>query len=76
VRTLGRPSLRRLHRSPVRIDPAGARALVAGGALLIDVRRRDDRSTPLDGALRIEPDMLPEHVAGFDRALPIVLACT
>jgi hypothetical protein len=76
VRTLRRPSLPGLHRSPVRIDPAAARALVAGGALLIDARRRDDRRVPLEGALRIEPDMLPEHVARFDRALPIVLACT
>jgi hypothetical protein len=76
VRTLRRPSLRRLHRSPVRIDPAAARALVAGGALLIDVRRRDDRRMPLEGALRIEPDMMPERIAGFDRALPVVLACT
>lgn len=60
----------------VRIAPAAARELLDGGALLIDVRRRDDHSTPLDGGLRIEPDMVPDHVPGFARELPIVLACT
>ena len=51
-------------------------ALVADGAVLIDVRRHDDDGTGLDGALRIAPDAIPEWIAEFRRDVPIVLACT
>ena len=65
-----------LRRSPSRISGETARELLAGGALLIDVRRHDDDADRLDGALRIAPDMIPSHIAGFPRDLPIVLGCT
>jgi rhodanese-related sulfurtransferase len=62
--------------SSVRIAPDAARALVTDGALLIDVRRQDDDTAKLDGALRITPDVIPERIAEFPRDVPIVLACT
>ena len=65
-----------LRRSPARIEPGEARALVARGALLIDTRRHDDSAPALDGALRIWPDEIPERAATFPRETPIVLACT
>ena len=65
-----------LRRSSLRIEPAAALALVADGALLIDVRRHDDRTAQLDGASRIMPDEIPSCLAGFLRDVPIVLACT
>ena len=68
------PSAMRSSRS--RIDPTEARALIAGGALLIDVRRQDDPAPALAGALRITPDMVPGHLASFPRDVPIVLGCT
>jgi hypothetical protein len=65
-----------LRPASLRIAPAEARTLVADGGLLIDVRRLDDDSAPLDGALRIPPDAIPEAMSGFRREVPIVLACT
>jgi hypothetical protein len=65
-----------LRPSSLRIEPAVARELVAGGALLIDVRRQDDDSAPLPGSLRVMPDAIPEVMTGFRREVPIVLACT
>jgi hypothetical protein len=65
-----------VRRSPLRIDPAEARALVAGGALLVDVRRRDDRIGVLEDAVRIPPDEIPGKLTGFRRDHPIILACT
>jgi rhodanese-related sulfurtransferase len=65
-----------LRRSPSRISGETARELVAGGALLIDVRRQDDDAGRLENALRISPDMIPSRVAGFPRDVPIVLGCT
>jgi hypothetical protein len=65
-----------LRRSPARLDADDARALVDGGALLIDVRRHDDAAPPLDRALRIWPDEIPDRIASFPRDVPIVLACT
>jgi rhodanese-related sulfurtransferase len=50
--------------------------LLADGALLLDVRRKEDPAAPLDHAVRISPDQIPEHLAGFTRDVPIVLACT
>jgi rhodanese-related sulfurtransferase len=62
--------------SSVRIAPDAARALVADGAVLIDVRRHDDDTARLEGALRITPDAIPERIAEFRRDVPIVLGCT
>ena len=62
--------------SAVRIAPDTARALTADGALLIDVRRQDDDTARLDGALRITPDAIPGRIVEFRRDVPIVLACT
>jgi hypothetical protein len=62
--------------SSVRIVPDAARSLIADGATLVDVRRQDDHTDKLDGALRITPDAIPEWIAEFKRDVPIVLACT
>jgi rhodanese-related sulfurtransferase len=62
--------------SSVRIAPDAARALVADRAVLVDVRRQDDHTAKLDGALRIAPDAIPEWIAEIQRDVPIVLACT
>jgi rhodanese-related sulfurtransferase len=62
--------------SSVRIAPAAARALLTDGAVLIDVRRQDDDTAWLEGALRITPDAIPEWIAEVRRDVPIVLACT
>ena len=62
--------------SSVRIAPEAARALVTDGAVLVDVRRQDDDTLRLDGALRITPDAIPEWIAEVQRDVPIVLACT
>ena len=64
-----------VRRSPARIDAAAARRLVANGALLVDVRRRDDPAVTLEGALRIFPDEIPQRLEEFPRDTPIVLAC-
>jgi rhodanese-related sulfurtransferase len=61
--------------SPARVDAATARELVEKGALLVDVRRRDELAVTLEGALRISPDTIPERLAEFSRDTPIVLAC-
>ena len=61
--------------SAARIDAATARELVANGALLIDVRRKDDPAVTLEGALRIPPDEIPQRLDEFSRDTPIVLAC-
>jgi len=63
-------------RDPVRVDPDNARLLVEGGALLIDVRKSDDLGEPLAGAQRVTPEELARSARGFDRATPILLACT
>jgi rhodanese-related sulfurtransferase len=65
-----------LRRSSLRIQPTAARQLVADGALLVDVRRGDDALASPAGALRIAPDMVPEHLEEFARGVPIVLGCT
>jgi rhodanese-related sulfurtransferase len=65
-----------LRPSPVRIDAATARALLAGGALLVDVRRYDDPEGPPAGAVRIPPDEVPARLGELRRDVPIVLACT
>ena len=65
-----------LRRSPLRIDPEEALALVGGGALLVDVRRHDDRTAHLEESIRIPPDEIPTHLGDLPRHAPIVLACT
>jgi rhodanese-related sulfurtransferase len=77
----GRTPTRRFHvpsavrGSPTRIDAATARELVASGALLVDVRRKDDPAVTLEGALPIPPDKIPQRLDEFSRDTPIVLAC-
>jgi rhodanese-related sulfurtransferase len=61
--------------SPTRIDPATAQKLVANGALLVDVRRKDDPAVTLEGAQRILPDEIPQRLDEFAHETPIVLAC-
>jgi hypothetical protein len=65
-----------LRRSSLRIEAATARQLIAGGALLIDVRRGKDGLDSPEGALRIAPDMIPDRLGAFARDVPIVLGCT
>ncbi len=77
----GRAPTRRFHvpsavrGSAARIDAATARDLVVNGALLVDVRRKDDPAVTLEGALRIPPDEIPQWLDEFSRDTPIVLAC-
>ena len=70
------PLLSPLRAGDVRIDADEARALLTGGALLLDVRRPDDRTEPLVGAERVPPDEIPTRLANLDRTAPILLACT
>jgi hypothetical protein len=61
--------------SAARIDAATARELAANGAVLVDVRRKDDPAVTLDDALRIPPDEMSDRLDEFSRDTPIVLAC-
>jgi len=78
---MGAPT-RRFHfpsaarRSPARIGPARALELTATGAVVIDVRRREDMSASPEGALRISPDAIPQRAGTMRKEVPIVLACT
>jgi rhodanese-related sulfurtransferase len=65
-----------LRRSALRLEPDEARELVDRGALLIDVRRRENDVPPPEGALQIPPDEIPGRLGEFPRDTPIVLACT
>jgi rhodanese-related sulfurtransferase len=65
-----------IRRSSLRIDPDEARQLVAEGAALVDVRRHEDETLRLDGAVRIPPDEMPARLAELRRDRPIVLVCT
>ena len=65
-----------LRPSSLRIDAQQAQGLVERGALLIDVRRQDDYSAALPGAVRVAPDEVPGRVPQFRREVAIVLACT
>jgi rhodanese-related sulfurtransferase len=65
-----------LRASSLRIEADEARSLVAGGALLIDVRRKDDPTHPLEGARRVPPDEIPDLLPTLPPGLEIVLACT
>jgi rhodanese-related sulfurtransferase len=59
-----------------RIDAEVAVRLVAEGALVLDVRRHEDRPGPLEAAVRISPDEIPGRIGEFRRGVPIVLVCT
>jgi hypothetical protein len=48
---------------------------VQDGAVLVDVRRQLDPSTPLERALRTPPDLIPQSLGDLPRGVPIVLAC-
>ncbi len=78
MRTLSRryhiPSA--VRHSSLRIEPAAVRELIAGGAVLVDVRRRDDATKSPENALRIAPDEIPGRLGEFRRDVAIVLACT
>jgi rhodanese-related sulfurtransferase len=66
-----------LRPTSLRIEAEAARTLIEDqGALLVDVRRQDDPTSPLDGAVRVAPDEVPGRIAAFPRDVPIVLACT
>jgi rhodanese-related sulfurtransferase len=62
--------------SPARIDAERALELKAEGAVVIDVRRREDTAASPDGAVRISPDMIPRHTESMRKEVAIVLACT
>jgi rhodanese-related sulfurtransferase len=62
--------------SSLRIDADEARALIAEGALLVDVRRHEEEALRLGGAVRIPPDEIPTKLAELPRNRPIILACT
>jgi rhodanese-related sulfurtransferase len=58
------------------VEPDRARALVAGGATLVDVRRQEDPSPLLRDAIRVPPDEIPGWIEGMRADVAIVLACT
>jgi hypothetical protein len=64
-----------LRASSLRLDVEDAVELLAAGALLIDVRRHDDPTAPLELSVRIPPDEIPGHVGRLPRDAPILLAC-
>jgi rhodanese-related sulfurtransferase len=65
-----------LRVSPARVDPVAAKALLGSGSILVDVRRHDDPSMTIAGALRIPPDEIPARLGDLPRGVPIVLVCT
>jgi rhodanese-related sulfurtransferase len=65
-----------IRRSSRRIDPEEARRMIAEGAFLIDVRRNDVVDVPLEGAVQIAPDEIPQRLDELPRDRPIVLVCT
>jgi rhodanese-related sulfurtransferase len=65
-----------LRRSSFRIDISTVQQLLAGGAVLVDVRRQDDPAEPLPESIRISPDEVPGRIPEFPRDVPIVLSCT
>ena len=65
-----------VRRSALRVDVDVAHRLLADGALLVDVRRHEDPTRQLEGAVRIPPDEIAARLAELPRHTPIVLACT
>jgi MFS family permease/rhodanese-related sulfurtransferase len=64
-----------LRPSSFRIEAPAAHALLQDGAVLVDVRRQFDPSSPLARARRIPPDEIPGSLDTLPRGVPIVLAC-
>jgi rhodanese-related sulfurtransferase len=64
-----------IRRSSLRIDADEARELIAQGAPLVDVRRREERLR-LDGAVRIPPDEIPARLSELPRGGPVIVVCT
>lgn len=64
-----------LRGSSARIDADDARDLLDRGAVLVDVRRKDDPLVTLEEAERIPPDEIPAHLDRLRDAAPVVLAC-
>jgi len=64
-----------LRRSSLRVEPEEAWELVDQGALIVDVRRRDDVE-PVPTAVRIPPDEIAGRLDELPRDWPILLACT
>jgi hypothetical protein len=60
----------------VRIAPEAARALVADGGVLIDVRRQTDDSGEARRRAADHAGRMPEWISELRRDVPIVLACT
>lgn len=68
-----------------RVSPAEARALIRGGALVVDVRDAPEveKSGKVEGAIHVSRGMLefradpesPYHDKKFDRARPVILYC-
>ena len=50
--------------------------MVEEGAFLIDVRRNDVVDVPLEGAVQVSPDEIPQRLDELPRDRPIILACT
>jgi rhodanese-related sulfurtransferase len=78
---MSRPSRRyhlpsALRPSSLRIDAGAAHSLVGAGALLIDVRRKEDPTHSLAGATRVPPDEIPDFLRTLPPGVEIVLACT
>jgi rhodanese-related sulfurtransferase len=65
-----------LRPSSLRIETAAAQSLVGEGALLVDVRRKEDLAHPLTGAVRVPPDEIPAFLHTLPPGVAIVLACT
>jgi rhodanese-related sulfurtransferase len=65
-----------LRPASLRLDPAAARSRISAGALLVDVRRADDRTQALEGAARVTPDDIPAYLKTLPAGVEIVLACT
>ncbi len=65
-----------LRPTSLRIDAAAAKSLIAAGALLVDCRRKDDVTHPLEGATRVPPDEIPGFVGTLPPGVEVVLACT
>jgi rhodanese-related sulfurtransferase len=65
-----------LRPSSLRIDAGAAHSLVGAGALLIDVRRKEDPAHPVAGATRVPPDEIPDFLETIPTGVQIVLACT
>ena len=65
-----------LRPSELRVEAGQARALVAAGATLVDVRRQEDPSPMLRDAIRVPPDEIPGWIGGVRADTAIVLACT